>query len=183
MSNRVRWFLLSLAVLPSCASPADANGKSAPPAAADLSSAAPRPLQVTLPVKIGATRAEVRDAYQGEKELVVPARRAARPNLAALAPPKDDDDMESLRYPAVGVWFFFDATDRVKGIRIEAPFAGAIRGLSIGDPATAVTEKLGEPTAKFNFGDNLALSYGTMAAGDFVRFDASPEGRIVTIFM
>lgn len=47
-----------------------------------------------------------------------------------------------------GIWVFFSPTGTVDTIRLDAPFAGDVLGVKLGDTVKHVTEKLGNPIKK-----------------------------------
>ena len=80
-----------------------------------------------------------------------------------------------------GLWFFFKE-GKVQTIRIEAPFAGAVDGIRIGDPKSKLLRLKGKPKrAPWEFGGNDAYAYGEGAS--FVRYDVSRStDKVETIF-
>lgn len=87
-----------------------------------------------------------------------------------------------LHLPLAGIYFFFDPKDKLlNNIRVDAPFAGSVEGVHIGDPLTGIISQLGEPYATpWEFGENKAYAYHI---GDhIVRFDIDKAGKVATIF-
>jgi hypothetical protein len=84
-----------------------------------------------MPIRIGDTIERVREAYQTRLE------------------PEPFDSIykgaTALRLKTRGVWFFFDRNGRIYTIRLDAPFAGTIKGIRIGDTAAKVLDVLGQP--------------------------------------
>jgi hypothetical protein len=85
-----------------------------------------------LPVWIGDSSQQVKDAYQTQLE----------PEPVATAAIKGTTQ---LRLKTKGVWFFFNREDKIYSIRIEAPFPNAIRGVKIGDSVTKLVKTMGKP--------------------------------------
>lgn len=87
-----------------------------------------------------------------------------------------------LSLPLSGIMFFFNKDHlTLRMIRVDAPFAGSVQGLRIGDPLASVLQTMGQPyTAPWSFGDNMAYAYNV---GDTIaRFDIDKSNRIATIF-
>jgi len=82
-----------------------------------------------LPIQVGDTYDEVKAAYQTD-----------------LKPqPMSTPGSTGLRLKTKGVWFFFGEEGAIYTIRLDAPFAGNIGGVKIGDSFDVMTSKLGDP--------------------------------------
>jgi hypothetical protein len=102
---------------------------------------------------------------------------------------RDQPMVSSCLEPCVMLWdrsdglrFFFKADDKLLyEIRADAPFAGSIVGVRLGDSLDAVTEKLGAPLrAPWEF-DGL-MAYLFDADPHRFRCDVGHDNRCVTIF-
>lgn len=80
----------------------------------------------------------------------------------------------ALRLTDVGLWFFFDETSQIRTIRFDAPFAGAVAGIKIGDSRDKVTQLLGKPP---NDTDNTVAYYSS------ATFWFDDSGHVVSIFL
>jgi hypothetical protein len=79
-----------------------------------------------------------------------------------------------------GLYFFFTNDNTLDNIRLDAPFAGSVHGVWLGNSFDDVRKKLGEPLNSWDFGDDKANLY---RFGDTnVRFDVNPSGKVDTIF-
>jgi len=82
-----------------------------------------------------------------------------------------------------GLWAFFNSAGKVETIRLEAPFAGVVGGVRIGDKLEHVKTTLGEPLKPpFEFGRSMAHIY---ALTDVVslRVDINKSGTVETLFL
>ena len=94
---------------------------------------------------------------------------------------------KQLRLKTKGIWVFFDKTGHVMNIRLDAPFAGNIGGVRIGDSIVLLEKTLGKPAKLLKMGIQLPdrndpyLYY----IGDITtaRFDFDRDGQIETIFL
>src|SRR5262245_11671045 len=73
-----------------------------------------------LPIRLNDTYAKVKRVYQTDLT-PEPTESSAQ------------KDAKALRLRTKGVWFFFDRGGRIYTIRLDAPFAGSIGGVKIGD--------------------------------------------------
>jgi hypothetical protein len=66
-----------------------------------------------------------------------------------------------LNLPLSGIRFFFSTGDKtLNNIRVDAPYAGRVEGIRIGDPLKDILSRFGEPYAKpWDFGGNKAYIY------------------------
>ncbi len=94
-----------------------------------------------------------------------------------------DQDGESLQYPELGVWFFFNVLDYVRTIGLDPPFSGEIYGLKLGDTASMLVAKLGPPDDQMEYGLDIGVAYKKTENRPFVRYDVDPDGIIVRIFL
>lgn len=87
-----------------------------------------------------------------------------------------------LALPLSGIHFFFSTQDKtLVNIRVDAPFAGRVEGVRIGDPVQDILSRLGEPYTKpWDFAGNKAYAY--RLGGRVVRFDIDPASKVATIF-
>jgi hypothetical protein len=76
-----------------------------------------------------------------------------------------------------GIWAFFDSTGTVYTIRLDAPFAGNVLGVKIGDTAQQVTTKLGNPIKKPSTAFLTMQSYQYVIDDSaYVSYDANDDG-------
>jgi hypothetical protein len=94
---------------------------------------------------------------------------------------------KALRLKTRGIWVFFDQEGRTYDIRLDAPFAGDVAGVQIGQSRSLLVEKLGNP-AKILKGmaidSNQADPY-LYHIDDLttVRFDFDQDDAIATIYI
>lgn len=87
----------------------------------------------------------------------------------------------SYSLPLDGIRLFFQSDKTLNNIRVDAPFAGDVEGIRIGDPLETVLAKWGQPyTAPWDFGGNKAYAY--RINGRVVRFDIDRSNKVATIF-
>jgi hypothetical protein len=94
---------------------------------------------------------------------------------------------KSLRLKTKGIWVFFDQDGRSYNIRLDAPFAGNIAGVKIGDSRARLQETLGKPhkVIKSVFPSTLRPEPYLYYIDDLttVRFDFDGDGEIETAFI
>jgi hypothetical protein len=133
----------------------------------------------SMPIRIGDPVSRVEQVYG----VRVPQREDSTDGSGR----RRDDPYErydaSLHLDDRGLWFFFSG-GKVKTIRLDAPFAGTIDGVKVGDPQGTLLERKGRPQRPvfdFNGSDAHVYASGTPS---FVRYDVSrATGRVVTIFL
>jgi hypothetical protein len=65
---------------------------------------------------------------------------------------------------------------------MDAPFAGSVQGIRIGDLLDKVLQQLGQPyTAPWSFGDNKA--YGFHLGQIVLRYDIAKDGKVATMMV
>jgi hypothetical protein len=101
------------------------------------------PLPV-LGFKLGDDVATVKAALRTNAE---PEPIARNPLLPANAP-DINRGKTVLHLRTKGVWVFFSPTGSVDTVRLDAPFAGDVLGVKLGDTIKQVTEKRGNPIRK-----------------------------------
>ena len=75
-----------------------------------------------------------------------------------------------------GIWVFFDATGTAETIRLDAPFAGDVLGVKLGETTKQVIKKLGDPIKKpGTFGNPQTYRYVIDDAG-YVTYDTNDDG-------
>ena len=89
---------------------------------------------VFCPINIGDSVAKVKEYFQIAEE-PKPADRVGAPEY-------------TYHFPAYGIYIFFDVAKRVKTLRFESPFSGAIDGISVGNSKERVLKLKGEPTKR-----------------------------------
>jgi hypothetical protein len=80
-------------------------------------------------------------------------------------------DARSLLLANQGIRVFFDGSDKVYEVRIDAPFAGHLNGTQIGDTRQAVEKTLGPPAK------DLSLPAATLARSFIYNIDAEMTAR------
>ena len=118
-----------------------------------------------MPIHAGDTVEKVKQAYSIDKD--------PEPYTS-----ETEENTTQLRLKTKGVWFFFDMDGKVYTIRFEAPFAGAINGVRIGDTTERMIDVLGPPvrTVKplteagphsyiYNLDDDTTADFTTGAMG------------------
>jgi hypothetical protein len=124
-----------------------------------------------LPIKFGDTYEKVREVYQTDlrPESTQSAVRGAT----------------ALRLKTKGVWFFFNREGKIYTIRLDAPFAGHIGGVKIGDSATTMMGTLGKPakipSTLSNFSPRSYIYY--LDDVTTVSFRTNSDEEIETIFL
>jgi hypothetical protein len=125
-----------------------------------------------LKISVGDTLGKVQEAYQTTRE-PEPERSAGVKNAT------------SLRLKSKGVWFFFDQ-DKIYTIRLEAPFAGSVNGLKIGDSEEKMREVLGKPVkvVKPFVSDRAPRNY-IYHLDDITtaNVEVNPDNEVETIFL
>ena len=76
-----------------------------------------------------------------------------------------------LRERNAGIWAFFHQDGRVYLIRLDPPFAGSVGGIRLGEPRSALLEKLGAPKRKVKSPDQPLEAYLYDMPGFGARFD------------
>jgi len=86
------------------------------------------------------------------------------------------------RVPLEGLFFFFDKDSTLYQVRMDAPFAGSVQGIRIGDLLDKVLQQLGQPyTAPWDFGGNKAHAF---QLGQIVlRYDIAKDGKVATMMV
>lgn len=157
----------------------------------DTSTLTEEALSTTVPFTFGHAKENVRAAYaQYFEDISVPARQeppaktktdhgyvvenfATTPgNIPVCQRPR-----ESIRIKAIGVWYFFDHTDRIKTIRLDRPFDGTYRGVKLGVSRSELVDRFGEPYRIFEWGGDHAHVF-KMPDGNDLRVDIEPAEQI-----
>jgi hypothetical protein len=118
------------------------------------------------PVPLGATVAEVQQALATD---AVPERGPPESELALLL-------------DARGVQVFFDHTDRVRTVRLRAPYAAPVLGIGIGEPAASVVAKMGPPAAKATAAGQTGYTYHPDRI-TILTYIVGADDRVETIFL
>lgn len=119
------------------------------------------------PVRLGSTVAEARQALGTSIE---PVRDAAPPAELTLAA------------DAQGVQLFFDKADRVRTVRLRAPYAAPVMGVRIGDPVERVLSAQGKPYAKATASGQTGYTYHPDSITILTYFVGTDE-RVEAIFL
>ena len=76
-----------------------------------------------------------------------------------------------------GIWVFFNPTGKVDTIRLDAPFAGDVLGVKLGDTVKQVLKKLGNPIKKPSTAFITMKSYRyALDDSAYVNYDANDDG-------
>jgi hypothetical protein len=86
-----------------------------------------------MPIRPGDTVEKVREAYQTKLD---PESYDDSTNVAGRT---------QLRLKTKGVWFFFGKDGKIYTVRLDAPFAGSVNGVKIGDTPERMRQVLGKP--------------------------------------
>lgn len=127
---------------------------------------------VGLPVKLGDPVETVKSALQTSLD----------PDESSSA---TYTNSKALRLKTKGIWVFFDRENRVRSIRLDAPFSGNVGGIKIGESLALLEKTLGKPAKvmKTEFairGRNDPYIY-YIDDVTTVRFDFDRDGLIETI--
>lgn len=96
---------------------------------------------------------------------------------------KDKPTTKMLRAPVLGLSFFFEGNDCLSNIRMDAPFAGSVAGLKLGESLAKMKKLLGEPMRPpWSFNRQQAHIYPLTPAA-LARYDVSPNGGITSMFV
>jgi hypothetical protein len=125
-----------------------------------------------MPLHAGDTAEKVREVYKTEKQ--------PEPYKSAT-----EENTTQLRLKTRGVWFFFDMDGKIYTIRLDAPFAGAINGVKIGDTREKMFEVLGQPIRTLKpLTEAGPYSYIYYLDDDTTaNFTADADGKIETVFL
>ena len=96
------------------------------------------------PVRLGADLAEVRQALGDAAQ---PERGAGPGGELTLA------------LDARGIWVQFDRADRVRTLRLRAPWAAPVLGVRIGDTPAQLLARLGQPALRTSTGTQTGYTY------------------------
>jgi hypothetical protein len=81
-----------------------------------------------------------------------------------------------------GIWVFF-RNDKLEAIRLDAPYAGQVRGIGIGDPVKKVRATLGPPQIKpWSVGMSQAYRYA-LNDDAYLIFHVNPDDEVQIIFI
>ncbi len=138
------------------------QGNAAPPNAAvqgaPSTDTKPMPAMEGVPVALGDPFDAVKQAYP----------TAGQSGAGDLAMPLD------------GIRLFFTKNDRMlREIMLEAPYAGSVDGLRIGDSADDVVARLGQPYAVAEIYGGSGYLYH--AGGNILRYDLDKSGKVNAI--
>jgi hypothetical protein len=87
-----------------------------------------------------------------------------------------------LMLDARGIQIFFDKTDRVRTVRLRAPYAQAVQGIRIGDDAALVLAKMGKPAAQARAEGQTGYTYHPDEI-TILTYLAGADGKVETIFI
>lgn len=96
---------------------------------------------------------------------------------------KMNDGKSSLFLRTKGIRVFFNKKEVVESIKFEAPFAGSISGIKLGDTEKKVREVKGKPIkSPWQFGASQAFLY-VLDDTAYIRFDINENEGVQTIFI
>ena len=109
-----------------------------------------------------------------------PEEMRRTPGLPANVDPNRGKTFMHLR--TRGIWVFF-RNDKLETIRLDAPYAGHVRGIGIGDPVKKVKSTLGPPQVKpWSVGMNQAYRYA-LNDDAYLIFHVNPDDEVQIIFI
>ena len=83
---------------------------------------------------------------------------------------------------ARGIQVFFDKADRVRTVRLRAPYAQPVMGIRIGDAGSDVLAKLGKPAAQARAEGQTGYTYHPDEI-TLLTYVVGGDGRVETIFV
>jgi hypothetical protein len=121
--------------------------------------------------KIGDTVAVVKQALSTETEPEPVPRNSILPSNF----PDANRGKTMLHLRTKGIWIFFDPAGLVEVIRLDAPFAGDVKGVRLGDDEKKLIAKLGPPISKAT---TLATQTYQYVLDDtaYMKFDIGADG-------
>jgi hypothetical protein len=126
-----------------------------------------------LGFKLGDDVTTVKAALKTKAE---PEPMAKNPLLPANAP-DINRGKTFLHLRTKGIWVFFTPTGTADIVRLDAPFAGDVLGVKLGDTAKQITEKLGNPIKKPDVAFMSMQSYlYTLDDSAYVNYIANDNG-------
>jgi hypothetical protein len=93
----------------------------------------------------------------------------------------------AIRLRTRGIWVFFDKEGKAQTIRLDAPFAGELKGVKIGSSYASIVEKLGQPAKTLKVGVAIpgrlepVIYYLSDAEG--IRMDFDRDGLLETVYI
>jgi hypothetical protein len=125
-----------------------------------------------MPLHTGDTLDKVREIYKTDKQ--------PEPYKTTI-----EEGKTELRLRTKGVWFFFDKDNKIYTIRLDAPFAGAINGVRIGDSREKMMDVLGQPIKTLKpLSDSGPFSYIYYLDDDTTaNFTVDSDGKLETVFL
>jgi len=152
--GEVYWPLIKTAFADT-APASDAGIARVPPAGASQSPGA-TPAPVTMPApapvyaggSVSALDIHMGDSVNTVKSVLktgVDPMPVSRPSTLPANVPDMNAGKTSLHLVDKGIWVFFDQNGRVYTVRVDAPYAGEIKGIRVGDDAGTLRARLGEP--------------------------------------
>jgi hypothetical protein len=118
------------------------------------------------PVRLGSTVAQTQQALGVNTE---PARGGV---MSELILPLD----------ARGIQVFFDKQDKVRTVRLRAPYAQPVMGIRIGDPGADVLAKMGKPAAQARAEGQTGYTYHPDEI-TLLTYVVGGDGKVETIFV
>lgn len=116
---------------------------------------------------------------------------AARAALKTDLQPEESQSVRlgttALRLKTKGIWVFFDKDGKAYNIRLDAPFAGGVGGVKIGNTRGFLVETLGKPATVVKgvvpIANQLEPHIYYVDDRTTVRFDFDRDGQIDHIFI
>jgi hypothetical protein len=118
------------------------------------------------PVRLGSTVAQTQQA------------------LGVTTQPERGGLMGELVLPldARGIQVFFDKEDKVRTVRLRAPYDKPVLGIRIGDPGAEVLAKMGKPAAQARAEGQMGYTYHPDHI-TLLTYVVGGDGRVETIFV
>ena len=123
--------------------------------------------------KLGDDFATVKAALHTTVDPEAMPRNAALPTYV----PDPNKGKSFLHLRTKGIWAFFSSAGTVDTIRLDAPFAGDVMGVKLGDDAHKVMSALGNPISKPTTAVGVMQAYRyVLDDSAYVVFDINDEG-------
>lgn len=154
------------------------EAKGAAPSAEALNQAVPAPTVRKSPAE-APSQAAPRPSGLARVETLTVALGDSYDKVKSTYPSAADSGSGDLNMPLDGLRFFFGRDDkRLRTIRADAPFAGTIQGVHIGDTPDDIVGRLGQPYSISSDGK----TYFYHIDGNVIRYDLDKSSKVGSIF-